>query len=43
MLKQRFLQILQTLLLTGSYVSAAHMERWKFFVKSHKVLLEAEM
>lgn len=43
MLKQRFLQILQTLLLTGSYVLAAHMERWKFFVKRHKVLLEAEM
>lgn len=43
MSKQRFLQILQTLLLTGSYVSAAHMERWKFSVKRHKVLLEAEM
>lgn len=43
MLKQRFLQIRQTLLLTGSYVSAAHMERRKFFVKRHKVLLEAEM
>lgn len=43
MLKERFLQILQTQLLTGSYVSAAHMERWKFFVKRHKVLLEAEM
>lgn len=42
-LKQRFLQILQTLLLTGSYVSAAHMERWKFSVERHKVLLEAEM
>lgn len=42
-LKQGFLQIRQTLLLTGSYVSAAHMERWKFFVKRHKVLLEAEM
>lgn len=43
MLKQRFLQIRQTLLLTGSYVSAAQMERWIFFVKRHKVLLEAEM
>lgn len=43
MLKRRFLQIQQILLLTGSYVSAAHMERWKFFVKRHKVLLEAEM
>lgn len=43
MLKQRFLQIRQMLLLTGSYVSAAQMERWNFFVKRHKVLLEAEM
>lgn len=42
-LRQRFLQILQTLLLTGSYVSAAHMERWKFFVKKHEVLREEKM